>query len=210
MEDVLDLDATSKQLMAETRVPLPSKPGKAARYDYKYQHNGTRNLLLFCPPQVGWRVVVPAQRPMEDLAEHMSWLVDVRYPEAEKSRVVLDNLNTHTPALLSEAFASAEARRIVQKLALHDTPKHGSGLTMADIELRLWQRQCLERRLPDEAMLTREIAAYEDARNAAHATIQWRCTTTAAREKLHRLYPSHPKRQASRSHRATSVLGLIC
>jgi len=174
MEDVLDLyeepydtkrpkvncDATSKQLMAETRVPLSSKLGRPAHYDYECQRNWTRNLLLSCPPQVGWRpIVVPAQRPMEDLAEHMRWLVDVRYPEAEKSRVGLDNLNTHTPASLSKAFAPAEARRIVKKLALHDTPKHGSWLTMADIELRLWQQQCLERRLPDEAMLTREIAA---------------------------------------------------
>jgi len=208
MEDVLDLyeepydptrpkvnfDETSKQLIAETRAPLPPKPGKPVRYDYEYQRNGTRNLFLFCEPQVGWRhIVVTAQRTMEDFAEQMRWLVDTRYPEAEVIRVVLDNLNTHKPASLYEAFAPAEARRILKKLEFHYTPKHGSWLNMAEIELSILQRQCLDRRIPDEAMLTREIAAYEGARNATHATITWRFTTTAAREKLHRLYPSNSK-----------------
>ena len=158
MEDVLDLyeapydptrpkvnfDEKSKQLIAETRVPLPPKPGKPARYDYAYQRNGTRNLFLFCEPQVGWRhIAVTAQRTMEDCAEHMRWLVDVRYPEAEVIRVVLDNLNTHKPASLYEAFAPAEARRILKKLEFHYTPKHGSWLNMAEIELSILQRQCL-------------------------------------------------------------------
>ena len=208
MEDVLDLseepydpmrpkvnfDATSKQLIAETRVPLPPIPGTPARYDYAYQRNGTCNLFMCCKPQAGWRhIAITAQRTMVDFAEHMRWLVDVRYPQAEGMRVVLDNLNPHKPAAFSEAFAPAEARRIVKKLALHDTPKHRSWLHMAEIELSLLQRQCLARRIPDKATLTRETTAYEDARNAAHATITWRFTTTAAQEKLHRLYPSNSK-----------------
>lgn len=208
MEDVLDLyeepydpkrpkvnfDETSKQLIAETRVPLPPKLGKPVYYDYEYQRNGTRNLFMFCEPQAGWRhIVVTAQRTMEDFAEQMRWLVDTRYPEADVIRVVLDNLNTHKPAALYEAFAPAEARRLLKKLEFHYTPKHGSGLNMAEIEFSILQRQCLDRRIPDEAMLTRESAAYEEARNAAHAPITWRFTTTAAREKLHRLYPSNSK-----------------
>jgi hypothetical protein len=208
MEDVLDLyeephdpkrpkvnfDETSKQLIAETRVPLPPQPGKPACYDYDYQRHGTRNLFMFCEPQVGWRhIAVTAQRTMQDFAEQMRWLVDERYPEAEVIRVVLDNLNTHKPASLYEAFAPAEARRILQKLEFHYTPKHGSWLNMAEIELSILQRQCLDRRIPDEAMLIGEITAYEDTRNAAHATITWRFTTTAARETLHRLYPSYSK-----------------
>ena len=208
MEDVLDLyeepydptrpqvnfDETSKQWIAETRVPLPPKPGTLARYDYEYQRNGTCNLFMFCEPQAGWRhIAVTAQRTMLDFAEHMRWLVDEQYPDAKVIRVVLDNLNTHKPASLYEAFAPAEARRILKKLELHYTPKHGSWLNMAEIELSILQRQCLARRIPDEVMLTREITAYADARNAAHATITWRFTTTAAREKLHRLYPSNAK-----------------
>ena len=208
MEDVLDLyeepydpkrpkvnfDATSKQLIAETRVPLPPKPGHPPYYDYAYQRNGTRNLFMFCEPQSGWRhIAVTAQRTMQDFAEQMRWLVDVRYPEAEMIRLVLDNLNTHKPAALYEAFAPAEARRILKKLEWHYTPKHGSWLNMAEIELSLLQRQCLDRRIPDEATLSREITAYADTRNAAQATITWRFTTTKAREKLHRLYPSNVK-----------------
>jgi DDE superfamily endonuclease len=208
MEDVLDLyeepydptrpkvnfDETSKQLIAETRVPLPPKPGTLARYDYEYQRNGTCNLFMFCEPQAGWRhIAVTAQRTMLDFAEQMRWLVDEQYPDAKVIRVVLDNLNTHKPAALYEAFAPAEARRILKKLEFHYTPKHGSWLNMAEIELSILQRQCLARRIPDEVMLTREITAYEDTRNAAHAMITWRFTTTTAREKLHRLYPSNSK-----------------
>jgi DDE superfamily endonuclease len=208
MEDVLDLyeepydpkrpkvnfDETSKPLIAETRVPLPAKPGKPALYDYEYQRNGTRNLFMCCEPQVGWRhIVVTEHRTMRDFAHHMQGLVDERDPEADMIRVVLDNLNTHTPASLSEAFEPVEARRILKKRAFHDTPKHGSWLNRAEIELSILQGQCLERRLPDDAMLTREITAYEDARNAAQATIVWRFTTTKAREKLRRLYPSNSK-----------------
>ena len=208
MEDVLDLykepydptrpkvnfDETSKQLIAETRVPLLPKPGHPTYYDYEYQRNGTRNLFMFCEPQGGWRhIAVTAQRTMQDFAEQMRWLVDVRYPEAEVIRLVLDNLNTHKPAALYEAFAPAEARRILKKLEWHYTPKHGSWLNMAELELSILQRQCLDRRIPDEATLIHEITAYEAMRNAAHATITWRFTTTKAREKLHHLYPSNSK-----------------
>jgi hypothetical protein len=208
LEDVLDLDeepydpkrpkvnfdATSKQLIAETRVPLRPKPGKPALYDYEYQRNGTRNLFMFCEPQAGGRhIAVTEHRPMQDFAHQMQWLVDARDPEAERIRVGLDNLNTHKPASLYETFAPAEARRILKKLEWHYTPQHGSGLNMAEIELSIFQRQCLDRRIPDATVLTREIAAYEDARNAAHATIAWRFTPTKARETLHRLYPSNTK-----------------
>lgn len=205
MEDVLDLyaapydpkrptvnfDETSKQLIGEVRMPLPAQPGHAARYDYAYQRNGTRNLFLFVEPQAGWRhVVVTEHRPMQDFAHQMQWLVDERYPEAEVIRVVLDNLNTHKPASLYETFPPAEAHRIRQKLEFHYTPKHGSWLNMAEIEFSILARQCLHRRIATEAVLQRELAAVEAARNAAQATINWQFTTAQARVKLHRLYPS--------------------
>lgn len=208
MEDVLDLyeepydakrpkvnmDEASKQLMAETRVPLPPKPGHPEYYDYEYQRNGTRNLFMFCEPQAGWRpIAVTEHRTMQDFAHQIQWLVDEQYPEAKVIRIVLDNLNTHKPASLYEAFAPAEARRLLKKLEFHYTPKHGSWLNMAEIELSILQRQCLARRIPDATTLTQEIAAYEDARNAAKTTITWRFTTATAREKLHRLYPSNSK-----------------
>ncbi|MGE3541885.1 MAG: IS630 family transposase, partial [Candidatus Tectimicrobiota bacterium] len=154
MEDVLDLyeepydpkrpkvnfDEASKQLIAETRVPLPATPGKPAIYDYAYQRNGTRNLFMFCEPQAGWQhIAVTEHRTMQDFAHQMQWLVDERYPEADMIRVVLDNLNTHKPASLYEAFAPAEARRLLQKLEFHYTPKHGSWLNMAEIELSILQ-----------------------------------------------------------------------
>ena len=154
MEDVLDLyeepydpkrpkvnfDETSKQLIAETRVPLLPKPGKPAPYDYEYQRNGTRNLFMFCEPQAGWRhIAVTEHRTMQDCAQHMRWLVDEQYPEAERIRVVLDNLNTHKPASLYETFEPAEARRLLKKLECHYTPKHGSWLNMAEIELSILQ-----------------------------------------------------------------------
>jgi transposase len=208
MEDVLDLyeepydprrpkvnfDETSKQLSMEIRQPLPTKPGQPARYDYEYARNGTRNLFMFTEPQAGWRhIAVTEHRTMEDVAHQMQWLVDEWYPEAEVIRVVMDNLNTHKPASLYEAFEPAEARRLLKRLAFHYTPKHGSWLNMAEIELSILSRQCLDRRIPDEATLQHEITVYEDTRNAAKATITWRFTTTKAREKLHRLYPSNSK-----------------
>jgi hypothetical protein len=208
MEDVLDLytepydpkrpkvnfDETSKQLIRETRAPLPAAPGRPARYDYEYERNGTRNLCMLVEPQAGWRhITATERRTMQDFAHQMQWLVDEGYPEATVIRVVMDNLNTHKPASLYETFAPAEARRLLKKLKFHDTPKHGSWLNMAEIELSILSRQCLDRRIPDDATLRREITTYEDTRNAAKATITWRFTTTDAREKLHRLYPSTSK-----------------
>jgi hypothetical protein len=208
MEDVLDLyaepydpsrpkvnfDETSKQLIGETRTPLPALPGQPARYDYEYERHGTRNLFMFVEPQAGWRhMTVTEHRTMQDFAHQMQWLVDEGYPEATVIRVILDNLNTHRPASLYETFAPEEARRLLKKLEFHYTPKHGSWLNMAEIELSVLSRQCLARRIPDEAALRRAITAYEDTRNAAKATITWRFTLTDARQKLHRLYPSTSK-----------------
>jgi hypothetical protein len=207
MEDVLELyaepydptrpkvnfDEASKQLIAETRQPLPPGPGQPQRYDYEYQRNGTRNLFVFTEPQAGLRhIKVTDQRTMIDFAHQMKWLVDECYPGAELVRVVLDNLNTHKGASLYEAFAPEEARRIIKKLEFHYTPKHGSWLNMAEIELSVLQRQCLNRRIPDEGTLIREVAAWEKERNQEQATIDWRFSVTDAREKLKRLYPSHP------------------
>jgi len=184
-------DETSKQLIAELRQPLPSKPGEVERSDYEYQRHGTRNLFMMIEPQAGWRhIEVTERRTMQDFAQQMKWLVDEKYPEAEIIRVVLDNLNTHKPASLYETFEPAEARRILKKLEFHYTPKHGSWLNMAEIELSVLSRQCLDRRIPDEEMLKREIKAYEDRRNEAKAGIDWQFTSKAARLKLHRLYPS--------------------
>lgn len=208
MEEVLDLyaepydpqrpkvnfDETSKQLIKETRAPVLPTPGQVARYDYEYARNGTRNLFLFCEPQAGWRhIVVTAQRTMHDFAHQMKWLVDEGYPAADLIRVVLDNLNTHKLASLYETFAPHEARRIAKKLELHYTPKHGSGLNMAELEFSVMNRQCLDRRIPDEATLSRELQAYEARRNTAKAKITWRFTSEQARVKLHRLYPTIPQ-----------------
>ncbi len=205
MEDVLELyaepydptrpkvnfDETSKQLIKETRQPLPAQPGQPARFDYEYERQGTRNLFLFTEPQAGFRhVSVTEHRTMIDFAHQMKWLVDEAYPQAEVIRVVMDNLNTHKAASLYEAFAPEEARRIVKKLEFHYTPKHGSWLNMAEIELSVLQRQCLARRIPDEVTLTHEVAVWEKQRNEKQVTIDWRFSITDARQKLKRLYPS--------------------
>ena len=205
MEDVLDLyaepydpkrpkvnfDETSKQLIAEARQPLASESGRVERYDYEYKRNGTRNLFMFVEPQAGWRhVAVSERRTKLDFAHQMKWLVDERYPDADLVRVVIDNLNTHKPASLYEAFEPEEARRIVKKLEFHYTPKHGSWLNMAEIELSVLQRQCLDRRIPDEETLNQEVAAWELRRNKEKATIDWRFSVIDARERLKRLYPS--------------------
>jgi len=206
MEDVLDLyaepydpkrpkvnfDETSRQLLADKQAPLPAWPKKPARFDYEYERAGTRNLFMFCEPQAGWRhVEVTAQRTKIDFAHQMKWLVDERYPEAEVIRVVLDNLNTHARGSLYEAFEPAEARRLVEKLEFHYTPKHGSWLNMAEIELSILQRQCLKRRIADEETLKHEIEAWEQQRNKTKETIDWRFSITDAREKLKRLYPTN-------------------
>ncbi len=205
MEDVLDLyaeeyneklpvvcfDETSKQLIAETRQPLPMGAGVVERFDYEYARKGVCNLFMFCEARRGWRhVEVTQQRTMLDFAQQMKWLVEVGFPEVERVRVVMDNLNTHKAASLYERFEPEEARRILRKLEFHYTPKHGSWLNMAEIELSVFSRQCLDRRISDEETLKQEIQKLEDERNAACAKIEWRFTTEDARRKLHRLYPS--------------------
>ncbi len=205
MEDLLDLyaedfdprrpvvcfDELPYQLVAETCLPLPLQPGKPLRYDYEYRRNGTCNLFVFFQPLAGWRhVEVTEQRTKRDFAYRMKDLVDVHFPEAEVIRVVLDNLNTHSPAALYEVFEPQEARRIVRKLEFHYTPKHGSWLNMAEIEISVLDRQCLDRRLADVPTVRSEVLAWEALRNDHHATVDWRFTTTKARSKMQYLYPS--------------------
>jgi hypothetical protein len=205
MEDVLDLyeepydpqfptvcfDELPYQLTGEVRLPLPAEPGKPQRYDYEYHRRGTCNIFLHVEPQGGWRhVEVTERRTAQDFAHQMKALVDLHYPDAKKIRVVLDNLNTHTPAALYEAFPPEEARRILRRLEFHHTPKHGSWLNMAEIEFSVLSRQCLNRRLGDLETVRQEIAAWQAPRNQAGATINWRFTADKAREKLKRLYPS--------------------
>jgi len=208
MEDVLELyaepydprrpvvcfDETSPQLLGEARPTLPARPGLPRRQDYEYRRPGTRNLFLTCEPLRGWRhVAITQRRTMVDFAHQMRWLVDQAYPEVPVVRVVLDNLNTHRPASLYEAFPAAEARRIVKRLEFHHTPKHGSWLNMAEIEFSVLSRSCLRKRVPTEAVLCREVQALEGERNAAQAAINWRFTAQDARRKLHRLYPSNQR-----------------
>lgn len=191
----VNFDETSRQLLADRRLPVPASPHHPQREDHEYERKGTRNLFLFCEPQAGWRhVSVTERRTKQDFAHQMQWLVDERYPQAEVIRVVLDNLNTHGSGSLYEAFEPAEARRLVEKLEFHYTPKHGSWLNMAEIELSILQRQCLKRRIATEAMLQQEVAAWAHQRNAARETIDWRFSITDAREKLKRLYPTNSLR----------------
>jgi transposase len=205
MEDVLDLyaepydarhpqvcfDESPVQLVSEVRQPLPTRPGQSARYDYEYRREGTANLFLFVQPLRGWRQVnVTTQRTAGDFAQQMQELVDVHFPQAEVIRLVVDNLNTHTPAAFYETFAPAEARRLTRKLEFHYTPKHGSWLNMAECEFAALTKQCLARRVPDMATLRREIAVWQTRRNRAKTLINWRFATADARVKLQRLYPA--------------------
>lgn len=205
MEDVLDvytrpydprrpqvcLDETSRQLLGDVTAPLPPAPGRPAREDHEYVRGGVCNLFLVCEPLRGWRhLTVSDRRTRLDFAHCIRDLVDVRYPDAERIVLVLDNLNTHSPAALYDAFPPAEAKRLTDKLELHYTPKHGSWLNMAEIELSVLAGQCLDRRLPDRATLEREVAAWAATRNAAIKTIDWRFTTADARIVLKQLYPS--------------------
>jgi hypothetical protein len=187
----VNFDETSRQLIADRPPPLPARPHPRQREDHEYERQGTRNLFIFCEPQAGWRhVTVTERRTKHDFAHQMQWLVDERYPQAEGIRVVLDNLNTHGPGSLYDVFEPAEARRLVEKLEFHYTPKHGSWLNMAEIELSILQRQCLKRRIATESILKCEVAAWGHPRNAAQEPIDWRFTITDAREKLKRLYPA--------------------
>jgi DDE superfamily endonuclease len=188
---VVCLDETSKQLVAETRQPVPAAPGRPERVDYEYERNGTANLFLVTEPLVGQRcVTVTERRTAVDFAMVIRDLVDRQYPDAEKIVLVLDNLNTHKLASLYEAFAPAEARRLAEKLEIHYTPKHGSWLNIAEIELGILSRQCLDRRIGSADELKKEVRAWQRARNNACGTVDWQFTTTDARIKLKRLYPS--------------------
>ncbi len=204
MEDVLDvyqrpydpkrpqvcMDETSKQLLAEVRPPIQAKPGQPERYDYEYAREGVANLFMFVEPLAGKRHVrVTDRRTRVDWAEAMRDLADVYYPETEVIVVVLDNLNTHSSASFYEAFEPDEAHRLAQRFEFHYTPKHGSWLNMAEIELSALGRQCLARRIPDQAHLTTEVNAWEEERNASVVKVLWRFTTADARIKLAHLYP---------------------
>jgi DDE superfamily endonuclease len=184
-------DESSKQLISETRTPLPPAPGQPERFDYEYQREGVCNLFMFFEPFAGWRhVEVTNRRTQIDYAQQMKYLVDERYPHAQKIRIVQDNLNTHIGASLYKAFEPSQARRILDKLEFHYTPKHGSWLNMAEIELSVLTRQCLDRRIPQQDLLKQEVAAWVQRRNQLEASVNWRFTTADARIKLHRLYPS--------------------
>lgn len=188
---VVCLDEQSKQLIRETRTPIPAAPGRPERVDYEYERNGTANLFMLFAPLEGWRQVhVTERRTKLDFAQVVRQLVDQHFPDADKIVLVMDNLNTHKPASLYEAFPPAEARRMIEKLEIHYTPKHGSWLDMAETELSILTKQCLDRRIPDAPTLVRETAAWVAQRNAAQSTVNWQFTTDKARTKLKRLYPS--------------------
>ena len=187
---VLCMDEVSKQLVGEIRQPLPGAPDQPQRYDYEYRRNGVGNLFMFFDPLLGWRhLEVTERRTMQDWAWAMKTVVDGYYPSADIITVVLDNLNTHVAASLYATFPPAEARRLRRRLEFQYTPKHGSWLNMAEIELSVVSRQCLNRRIADRETLIREVAAWEARRNAAGGPVDWRFTNADARIKLKRLYP---------------------
>jgi len=184
-------DEASKQLTRETRVPIPAEPGKPARFDYEYERNGTANVFMLFAPLEGKRFVKATEtRTAIDYAAILKEAADVRFKDAEKILLVQDNLNTHVKASLYKAFPPQEARRIVERFEWHYTPKHGSWLNMAESELSILSRQCLDRRIPDKETLDREILAWQDDRNLHNAKADWRFTTETARVKLKRLYPT--------------------
>jgi hypothetical protein len=204
MEDVLDIysweydekypvvgmDEQPMQLVKETRGPLPCEPGKPAKYDYEYERNGTANNFMFTEPLAGWRKVSVRERKTKiDWAEEIKELLDEDYPDAELVILVCDNLNTHTLGALYEAFEPAEAKRLADRLDIRHTPKHGSWLNVAEIELSVLTKQCLSRRIPDISTLRRETAAWAKGRNHAQTGVDWHFTTKNARTKLKRLYP---------------------
>ena len=185
------LDETSKQLIAETRVPIAAKPGRPGRHDYEYRRNGTANLFMMFAPLEGWRhVKVTDRHTAVDYAQVLKELSDTHFPGSAKIVLVQDNLNTHKPASLYEAFPPAEARRLVERFEWHYTPKHGSWLDMAESELGILSSQCLDRRIPDQQVLKDEVEAWVADRNGKHAKANWQFTTADARVKLRRLYPA--------------------
>lgn len=206
MEDILDLyhlpqdpqrplvcfDETSKQLVKETRIPIEMEPGRSKRYDYEYERNGVCNLFLCFAPLLTWRhVKVTDHRTKVDFAQCMKDLSDVHFPDAETIVVVLDNLNTHRPSALYEMYPPAEAKRILDRLEFHYTPKHGSWLNMAEIEFSVLVRQCLAGRVPDQPTLKQQVSAWQAGRNAKSSNVNWQFTTSDARTKLKKLYPSY-------------------
>ena len=205
MEDVLEvyqcrygdnevlvcLDETSKQQVKETRLLRPARPGAAGSYDYEYERNGVSNLFMLFAPLEGWRRVgVTDRRTKADWAWVIKQLVDEDYPHKERIVLVMDNLNTHHPSSLYEEFEPSEARRIAERLEIHYTPKHGSWLDMAEIEIGVMARQCLDRRIPDQSVLRREVGAWQQQRNRDAIRVNWRFTTSDARIKLKSLYPA--------------------
>ena len=185
------LDESSKQLIAETRVPIAAKPGQPGRHDYEYRRNGTANLFMMFAPLEGWRhVKVTDRHTAVDYAQVLKELSDTHFPGSAKIVLVQDNLNTHKPASLYEAFPPTEARRLVERFEWHYTPKHGSWLDMAESELSVLSSQCLNRRIPDQQVLKEEVEAWEADRNKKHAKANWQFTTADARVKLKRLYPA--------------------
>ena len=185
------VDEVSKQLVAETRMPISMEPGRPACHDYEYRRNGTANLFMAFAPLEGIRhVKVTNRRTCIDYAHFLRDLADVQFCKADQIVLVQDNLNTHTPASLYKAFEPTEARRLTERFEWHYTPKHGSWLNMAEIELSVLSRQCLNRRIEDQATLKTEVAIWQANRNALGAAANWRFTTQDARIKLHRLYPS--------------------
>jgi hypothetical protein len=205
MEDVLEvyhrpydeerplvcIDEASKQLVGEVTQPLPPAPGQPARFDYEYVREGTANLFMIFEPLLGWRhVAVTERRTAKDFAAVLRWLAEEVHEDAAKLVLVTDNLNTPTPACLYEAFPPEQARRIAERIEWHYTPKHGSWLDMAEIELSALAKQCLDRRIGGPEELRREVGAWEEERNERGVVVQWRFTTADARIKLRRLYPS--------------------
>jgi len=187
---VICMDETSKQLVGETRVSLPVAPGQPRREDYEYERHGVANLFLFCEPLTGWHEIqVTERRTRTDWAGAMRELSDHHYPAAERITVVLDNLNTHGPASFYEAFAPEEARRLAERFEFHYTPKHGSWLNIAEIELSVLSRQCLDRRIGAAEVLRNEIGAWQRKRNETNKSVHWQFTAADARTKLKRLYP---------------------
>jgi hypothetical protein len=204
MEDVLDLyaedadpkrpvvcfDESPTQLIGEVRPPIPAEPGQPERYDCEYKRNGTANLFVFMDAHQSWRhVKVTDQRTARDFAACMRDLTDIHYPAADRIRVVLDNLSTHTAGALYETFPAPEAHRILQRLEFHYTPKHASWLNMVEIEIGVLRGQCLDRRIGERDLLVSEVAAWQRQRNAAGTRIKWRFTTQQARAKMARVYP---------------------
>jgi len=187
---VVGMDEKPKQLVKETRTPLACGPGRPRRFDYEYERNGTANVFLFVEPLKGRRrVQVTARRTRIDWAHQVRHLVEVDYKRAERITLVMDNLNTHSPASLYEAFEPSEARRLMQKLEIIYTPKHGSWLNVAEVELAALEKQSISGRVPDPQALQSRVKAWEDARNSAKVKVNWQFTTANARIKLRRLYP---------------------